>query len=160
MRAIWEKREISLKKNYSETNLEKNNCTCQCWKSVYGHPKPPWHFGFLHWVCSFRLFQYHFYYFDKYFIYSICNYKRQSGRCTINLLIPEANINEKYYLYWSIIGSRQFSQVEVDLLTSIPVQTQWSFPWFLDLNMECRNSEKILSNPSFRVKSVIEQNLG
>ena len=64
------------------------------------------------------------------------------------------------YLYWSIIGSRWFSQVEAALLTSIPVKIQWFFPWFLDLNMKCRNSEKILSNASFRIQSVIEQNIG
>lgn len=160
MRAVWDKRAISLKKKKMKLTLRRIIVPASVGNQSMVIPN---HTGILgshiesevsgYFSITFSILT------NIYFTYSFRNYKRQRGRCTINLLIPEANINEKY-LYWSIVGSRWFSQVEVALLTSIPVQIQWFFPWFLDLNMECRNSEKILSNPSFRVQSVIEQNKG
>lgn len=86
----------------------------QYWKSIHGHPKSPWHLGSQYWVWSFKLFQYHFYYFNRYFTYSICNYKRQKDRFIINLLISSFSselVSVKNIIYQGfqmILSSRGF----------------------------------------------------
>lgn len=85
----------------------------QYWKSIHGHPKSPWHLGSQYWVWSFKLFQYHFYYFNRYFTYSICNYKRQKDRFIINLLISSfsselVSVKNIYQGFQKILSSRGF----------------------------------------------------
>ena len=85
----------------------------QYWKSIHGHPKSPWHLGSQYWVWSFKLFQYHFYYFTRYFTYSICNYKRQKDRFIINLLISSfsselVSVKNIYQGFQMILSSRGF----------------------------------------------------
>lgn len=124
----------------------------QYWKSIHGHPKSPWHLGSQYWVWSFKLFQYHFYYFNRYFTYSICNYKRQKDRFIINLLISSFSSELVSLKTSSIRGSRWFSQVEVFFSpASIPMQIQRYYP-FSDsqkLNMEWGNSKLNISHRDF-----------